>query len=107
MVRRAEPADAGELLTLQRACWLQEEQANPGVPIPALEESLDDVRAWLGEGIGPGRPRRTGGWSAPCAACCDGEVWHVGRLMVAPDLQGHGLGRSLLEADRGRSRRPR
>ena len=36
VVRRVEPADAGELLTLQRACWLQEEQANPGVPIPAL-----------------------------------------------------------------------
>jgi len=27
----------------------------------------------------------------------DGE-WHVGRLMVAPDLQGGGLGRALLEA---------
>ena len=27
----------------------------------------------------------------------DGE-WHVGRLMVAPDLQGSGLGRALLEA---------
>ncbi len=49
-VRRVVPADAGELLTLQRACWLQEEQANPGVPIPALEESLDDVRAWIREG---------------------------------------------------------
>jgi tRNA (guanine37-N1)-methyltransferase len=25
-------------------------------------------------------------------------VWHVGRLMVAPDLQGRGLGRRLLAA---------
>jgi tRNA (guanine37-N1)-methyltransferase len=28
----------------------------------------------------------------------DEGVWHVGRLMVAPDLQGGGLGRRLLEA---------
>ena len=28
----------------------------------------------------------------------EGEVWHIGRLMVAPDLQGSGLGRALLEA---------
>ncbi len=50
-LRRVRPGDAGELFTLQRACWLQEEQANPGVEIPALGESLDDVRGWLGEGV--------------------------------------------------------
>ena len=27
-----------------------------------------------------------------------GEEWDVGRLMVAPDLQGRGIGRVLLEA---------
>ncbi|MGA8210529.1 MAG: GNAT family N-acetyltransferase, partial [Nocardioidaceae bacterium] len=27
----------------------------------------------------------------------DGDVWQVGRLMVAPDLRGRGLGRWLLE----------
>ena len=47
--RLAAPADAGELFTLQRACWVQEQQANPGVDIPALHESLADVRAWLEE----------------------------------------------------------
>ena len=41
---RPRRADAGELLTLQRACWLQEAIANDGVAgIPALHESLDDV----------------------------------------------------------------
>ncbi len=42
-------ADAGELFTLTRACWLQELWANPGVTIPALEESFDDLL---------GQPRR-------------------------------------------------
>ncbi|WKN50628.1 GNAT family N-acetyltransferase [Nocardioides sp. Arc9.136] len=27
----------------------------------------------------------------------DGDVWEIGRLMVAPDLRGRGLGRLLLE----------
>jgi tRNA (guanine37-N1)-methyltransferase len=97
LLRRVEPADAGELFTLQRACWLQEEQANPGVPIPALEESLDDVRAWIREGtvlVARSQGRLVG---AVRAVLRDG-VWHIGRLMVAPDLQGNGLGRLLLEA---------
>ena len=55
-VRLVEPADAGELFVLQRACWVQEQQDNPGVLIPALEESLDDLRAWIGAGPGARRP---------------------------------------------------
>jgi tRNA (guanine37-N1)-methyltransferase len=96
-LRRVEPADAGELFTLQRACWVQEQQDNPGVPIPALAESFDDVRGWLGDGavlVARSHGRLVG---AVRGVLHDG-VWHVGRLMVAPDLQGGGLGRRLLEA---------
>jgi len=98
-VRPAVPADAGELLTLQLACWVAEAHDNPGVRIPALHESLDDVRGWLadhtvlaarsaGRLVGAVRARRGGP---------DDEVWEIGRLMVAPDLQRRGLGRALLE----------
>lgn len=96
-VVRAEPGDAGEILTLQRACWVQEALANDTLDIPALHESLDDVRAWLGEWdtwvvrragrlVGAVRGRLEGG-----------SRWDIGRIMVAPDLQGSGLGRILLE----------
>jgi len=89
------PADAGELLTLQRACWVQEQRANPDLEIDAHTESLADVRAWIGDGtvlvaraggrlVGAVRGRMHHG------------TWDVGRLMVAPDLQGRGLGRELL-----------
>jgi tRNA (guanine37-N1)-methyltransferase len=94
-VAPATRADAGELFTLTRACWLQELWANPGVTIPALEESFDDLlgslQAWTtvvaragGRLVGSARGR------------ADGDVWDVGRVMVAPDLQGRGLGRLLL-----------
>jgi tRNA (guanine37-N1)-methyltransferase len=97
-VRPATRADAGELFTLTRACWLQELWANPGVLIPALEESFEDavrgLEEWTtfvalagGRIVGSTRGRAEG----------DGTVWDVGRVMVAPDLQGRGLGRLLLE----------
>jgi tRNA (guanine37-N1)-methyltransferase len=97
-IRLATRADAGELFTLTRACWLQELWANPGSVIPALEESLDDavrgITEWAtfvavapgGRIVGSTRGRVTG----------DGTVWDVGRVMTAPDLQGRGLGRHLL-----------
>ncbi|MGH3345695.1 MAG: tRNA (guanosine(37)-N1)-methyltransferase TrmD [Nocardioides sp.] len=96
-IRPAVPADAGELLTLQRACWMQEQQANPQAWVPALHESLDDVRRWLPEWTVL-TLRRAGRLVGGARARLEGDVWDVGRLMVAPDLQGEGLGRVLLEA---------
>ncbi len=97
-VRLATRADAGELFTLTRACWLQELWANPGVVVPALEESFEDALRGLedwttfvalagGRIVGSTRGKVVG----------DGTVWDIGRVMVAPDLQGRGLGRHLLE----------
>jgi tRNA (guanine37-N1)-methyltransferase len=93
-------ADAGEILTLQLACWVDEASANPGVPIPALGEGLDDVLAWLPEwttfAVRSG-PRLV----AAARGRLEGDVWDIGRLMVAPDLRGRGLGRWLLELVEG------
>ena len=94
-VRRVEPADAGELLTLQRACWVQEQQVNPRVEIDALTESLDDVRTWISEGLTLVL-RSEGRLVGAVRGRLHGTAWDIGRLMVAPDLQGRGLGRMLL-----------
>ena len=94
-LRAAEPGDAGELYVLQLACWVQEMHDNPGVRIPALHESLDDVRAWLARDtvvVARSAGRLVGAVRASLAE----QTWEVGRLMVAPDLAGRGLGRSLL-----------
>ncbi|MGB7449255.1 MAG: tRNA (guanosine(37)-N1)-methyltransferase TrmD [Ornithinimicrobium sp.] len=92
----AASSDAGELLTLARACWLSEARREGSFDIPALMEDLDDVVTWMadwhtwtvrldGRIIGSVRTRRAG------------RNWDIGRLMVAPDLQGCGLGRALIE----------
>jgi tRNA (guanine37-N1)-methyltransferase len=96
-IRAAEPSDAGELLTLQRACWLQEQWDNPGVDIPALGESLADLEAWLGRDTVL-VARAAGRMVGAVRGSRHDDTWEIGRLMVAPDLQGQGLGRRLLEA---------
>lgn len=100
-LRDAEPGDVGELFTLMRACWVQEHQANPGVAIPALTEDLATVQAWLAEDtvlVLRSAGRLIGSVRARTRVRKDDSLaWDIGRLMVAPDLQGHGLGRMLLE----------
>jgi tRNA (guanine37-N1)-methyltransferase len=98
-IERAVPSDAPELLTLQRACWVQEALANPGVHIPALHESLDDVRDWMTE-WDTYVVRRAGRLIAAVRGRLDDTdrtAWDIGRIMVAPDVQGDGIGRALLE----------
>jgi len=99
-VRPAEPADAGELYVLQLACWVAEQHDNPGVRIPALHETLDDLRAWLARDTVL-VARSAGRLVGAVRASLDGDAWEVGRLMVAPDVAGRGLGRALLERIEG------
>jgi tRNA (guanine37-N1)-methyltransferase len=94
-LRSAVPADAGELLTLQLACWVEEARANPGVDIPPLRETLEDVSAWLREWTTL-VVRASGRLVGAVRGRLVGDTWDVGRLMVAPDLRGRGLGRELL-----------
>ena len=95
-LRPAVLADAGELHVLQLACWVQEQHDNPGVRIPALHESVDDVRAWIVRDTVL-VARSAGRLVGAVRGSLEGDVWEIGRLMVAPDLAGRGLGRTLLE----------
>jgi tRNA (guanine37-N1)-methyltransferase len=95
-IERATRGDAAELLILQRACWVQEAIANQSLEIPALQESLADVQAWLGE-WDTYVVRSAGRLVAAVRGRLEAATWDIGRIMVAPDLQGRGLGRLLLE----------
>jgi tRNA (guanine37-N1)-methyltransferase len=75
---------------------VQEQHDNPGVEIPALHESYDDLRAWAGRDTVL-VARSAGRLVGAVRASLDAETWEIGRLMVAPDLAGRGLGRALLE----------
>lgn len=94
-IARADARDAPELLVLQRACWVAEALANDTLAIAALHESLDDIERGIAEQqtwVVRDGPRLVGSVRGTMA----GDAWQIGRLMVAPDLAGRGLGRFLL-----------
>ncbi|MGL5818363.1 MAG: tRNA (guanosine(37)-N1)-methyltransferase TrmD [Phycicoccus sp.] len=103
-VRLATPADVPELVVLQRACWVPEGRLSGSLTIPPLDEPPEVVAASLQEWTTwVVRSRRSGGVPGRLVGSVRGRVrpgdettWETGRLMVAPDLQGRGLGRELL-----------
>ena len=95
-VHPATRADAGEILTLQRACWLDEVILNDTLEIPVIHETYDDVVAALA--VWDTYVVRSGGrLVGSVRGRLAGTDWEIGRLMVAPDLRGRGLGRALLD----------
>ncbi|MFC4947537.1 GNAT family N-acetyltransferase [Pseudonocardia sp. GCM10023141] len=96
MVARATAADVPEICVLQRCCWVSEAILNDTLDIPALHEDLDDIRAWVQTRL-VWTVRRDGRLVGAVRAHQEGDRWEIGRLMVAPDLAGKGLGRWLLE----------
>jgi GNAT superfamily N-acetyltransferase len=87
-------ADAGEVLTLQRAAYVTEARAHGDLDLPPLLETLDETRAAL-TGLSWGI-REAGRLVASVRLTVTGPVAVIGRLVVAPDRQGRGLGGSLL-----------
>lgn len=87
--------DAPQVTVLQRCCWVEEAVLNDRVDIPALHETLDDVRAWLADWHTTGiwRDGRLLGMVRTRTVESD---LYLGRLAVVPDLRGQGLGRWLL-----------
>ncbi|WP_039923555.1 GNAT family N-acetyltransferase [Amycolatopsis decaplanina] len=96
---RLGPVDAGEVLTLQRAAYVPEAREHENLDLPPLLETFEQAKEVLGDpacfawGI-----RESGRLVASVRIVVDGGAGLVGRLIVAPDKQGHGLGSSLLLA---------
>lgn len=87
--------DLAELVVLQRCCWVQEALINDTLDIPALRETHDEVLAWATTWTTL-VVRLRGRLIGAVRGLAEGADWHIGRLMVAPDLSGRGLGSHLL-----------
>lgn len=91
------PADAGEVLTLQRAAFVSEAQIYGSADMPPLTQTLPEVEAEL---------RSSSGLTARLDGRLVGAIRYtesdglllIGRIAIAPDVQGRGVGRTLLDA---------
>lgn len=95
-LKPAVPSDAPELLVLTRSCWVNEAITNDHAHLPLFDETVDNIRAsfdlwrtWVG--------RIDGRLVASVRGRLVEDAWHIGRLMVADDLEGRGFGQALLE----------
>jgi tRNA (guanine37-N1)-methyltransferase len=102
-VRAVSPGDAGELLTLQRAAYVTEGQIYDNASIPPLTQTLAELQAELAESIALKATLGCRMVGTARARLEDGTL-HIGRIAIAPDMQGRGIGTALierLEADHG------
>jgi len=101
-IRPIEPRDAGEVLTLQRAAFVSEALIYRSVDMPPLTQTLAEVEAELVTNLGCVAligPRMVGAVRAQR----DGDLLLIGRLAIAPDMQGRGIGSKLLAAVEART----
>ncbi|GAA1925516.1 GNAT family N-acetyltransferase [Microbacterium aoyamense] len=103
VVRPIAPADAGEVLTVQRAAFVQEAQLYDDARIAPLVQTLDELRAELADNLGVVAVRGDRIVGA-ARAIVSGSTLLIGRIAVAPDEQGEGAGGALLEALERRGR---
>lgn len=97
IIRPIDPADAGEVLTVQRAAFVQEALIYGTPAMPPLTQTLPELHAELVDNLGcvAIRDHRIVG---AVRARRDGTLLLIGRLAIAPDQQGEGLGSALLAA---------
>lgn len=98
VIEPARPEDAGPILTVQRAAYVVEAQLYGDPFITPLTESLAQVRAAIdGDGVvlvARLGPRVVGS----VRGLVNGRTTQIGRLVVAPDEQGHGIATRLMDA---------
>ncbi|MCW2864421.1 MAG: family N-acetyltransferase [Actinoallomurus sp.] len=96
-IERADTADAGEILTLQRAAYVTEAQLHGDPFLPPLVESVEQVRKTI---VGSLVLKAMVG--TRIAGAVRGRINDrtclVARLAVAPDLRRRGIGRALMRA---------
>ncbi|MEO3884802.1 GNAT family N-acetyltransferase [Nonomuraea sp. B5E05] len=97
MIERAVAADAGEILTVQRAAYVSEAQLYGDPYILPLVESLEQMRKAI-EGAVVLKALDAGRIVGAVRGQLSGATCVVGRLVVAPDRQGQGLGTALLRS---------
>lgn len=94
-LRPASQLDVGEILTVQRAAFVTEAQVYGDPSIPPLIQTFGDLERELRAGVAL-KAMLGHRLVGAIRGRTEGQTFHVGRLAVAPDMQGRGIGTRLL-----------
>ncbi|MCD8138798.1 MAG: GNAT family N-acetyltransferase [Planctomycetaceae bacterium] len=94
----AEPADLPAILQLQYRAYLSEAELVGNPHIPPLQETLADLEQALQGGVFLKAVDGAGVLVGSVRGVVADGTLHVGKLMVEPACQGHGIGSRLLAA---------
>ncbi|KAB2342711.1 GNAT family N-acetyltransferase [Actinomadura rudentiformis] len=97
-IEPAKPDDAGEILTVQRAAYVSEAQLYGDPFIPPLVESHEQLHKVLNADSVVLKAMAGSRLVGAVRAQFSDHTCLIGRLVVAPDMQGRGIGRRLMEA---------
>ncbi len=101
LLTRITTDDAGELLTLQRSAYAEQAQLHHDPFLPPLTQTLEQLEAELDDAevtaLGLREQHRLVA-GVRVRIRTGQSIAELGRLVVAPDLQGRGLGTRLLVA---------
>jgi ribosomal protein S18 acetylase RimI-like enzyme len=93
-------ADAGEILTLQRAAYVSEAQLHDDMTMPALTQTVAELEAELADPACEALGVRDHGRliASLRISRADASTAEIRRVAVAPDRQGQGFGTALILA---------
>jgi ribosomal protein S18 acetylase RimI-like enzyme len=97
VITTAEVQDAGEIMTVQRAAYVSEARLYDNTRLSALSEPMEEIRKSITADqvlVAKMGSRIVGS----VRGVLQDDECHVGRLVVAPDMQGRGIGAALLRA---------
>ena len=104
-IQRAEKSDLRSILELQYLAYQSEARLLDDFTIPPLLQTLEGVEAEFAGGVflkavcgGRKTPPENAAIIGSVRGYCDGNTAFIGKLIVAPDMQGRGIGTALLAA---------
>ncbi|MCL1845049.1 MAG: GNAT family N-acetyltransferase [Defluviitaleaceae bacterium] len=95
-IERAERADLKRILELQYLAYQSEAKLLDNFEIPPLKQTLAEAEQEYLKGHFLKAVDENGNIIGSVRACTEGETTYIGKLIVRPEIQGRGIGTSLM-----------
>ena len=96
LIKKANEKDLNDILMLQYLAYQSEARICNNPNIPPLTQTIEDVKVEFEKGVFLKAMNENGNIVASVRALSENGTLFIGKLIVHPDLQGQGIGTTLL-----------